>query len=113
MISQSRLVAAIVDQLYDNKEQINKVETRVSAHDKTIDAHNKRLEALEMLSESKTEEEYISQEQCGILRDRVKAKGKPATIWAKFRLHFEITRYQFLPRRRFREALDWLEQYNG
>ena len=74
-----------------------------------------RLKKIEEFQENKltlkNREEYITNEQIEVLKQRVKRKGKPSSIWCKFRLHFDITRYIFLPRNRFREALDWLENY--
>ncbi len=105
--SQTRMIKVIVDEIYHNRSLIDNVETDVKQN-------RERIVALERLSELQTREpevKYITQEQINILKQRVKEKGNPATVWAKLRLHFDVTRYIFLPRSRFREVLDWLENY--
>ena len=107
--TQTRMIKVIVDEIYRNRNRI----------DETIDnttENRERIVALEKLvkQDSLVEtDEYITQEQIKILKQRVKEKGKPCRIWAKLRLHFSITRYIFLPKERFREALDWLERYKN
>lgn len=106
MIFQSKLIKAMVEEMYDNKYRIQHIETRV-------DSYDKRIEALERLSENekKRDEEFISEEQVHFLKERVKSMGESNKIWHKLKQHFGVTRYIFLPKSRFREVLDWLENY--
>ena len=106
LIFQSKLIKAMVEEMYDNKHRIQHVESRVESYDK-------RIEALERLSESqnKREDEFISEEQVHFLKERIKSMGPSNKIWHKLKQHFGVTRYIFLPKSRFREVLDWLEQF--
>lgn len=45
------------------------------------------------------------------LKNKAKDKGNMRMLWVKFNRHFEITRYSLLPENRFKEALQWLEDY--
>ncbi len=104
--SQTRMIKAIVDEIYLNRNRIGNAENKIQEHDH-------RILALEKLSEEPQEKDpYIISEQIAILKERVKVKGNPCRIWSKLKSHFGITRYIFLPRDRFREALDWLESHS-
>ena len=104
--SQTRMIKAIVDEIYLNRSEIQEMRKEVSAN-------RKRILALEKLAEEGREKEieYLTPEQIKILQSRVQEKGKPATVWARLKLHFGVTRYIFLPKDSFREILDWLEKY--
>lgn len=110
LIFQSSLIKAMVEEMYEGKHRLEKVETRVDEYGFKMDSYNKRLEALEQLTESNFEQQVnISREQEKLLKERVKAKGSKMNIWAIFKKHFQIKRYRDLPKNQFREALDWLE----
>ena len=108
--SQSRMIAAIVDQIYLNRGQIGDLRDEIGEN-------RNRIIALENSSKKKIslqlEIEHITQEQINILKRRVKEKGNPCRIWSKLKTHFNITRYIYLPKDKFREALDWLENYRS
>ena len=105
--SQSRLIKAIVDEIYHNRGRLDTVETDVKQIQDRIAALEKRSRRSRPAKES----DYLSDEQINILKQRVKDKGNPCRVWARLKLHFGVTRYIFLPKEKFREILDWLENY--
>lgn len=96
---QTNMVKAIVGEIYVNRDHIKKVDSKAQSN-------TRRIAMLEKLTEDSPQ--YITSEQIKTLREKVKQRGNPATIWAKFRVHFNVSRYVHLPRHRFEEAVDWI-----
>lgn len=110
LMAQSRLISAIAEEVYQNRERVKWLENGYRSHEE-------RLLLLEKNSFEKERErievESISEEQVRILREKVKHKGSSSKIWAKFKIHFGISRYIFLPKHQFQEALEWLEKFEN
>lgn len=113
LIFQSNLIKAMIEEMYENKHGLKKLEHDVEKHDFRLDLYNKRIEALEELARTQNEEgiEKLSEEQLELLKKRVKLKGPGMKVWGEFKKHFQVSRYRDLPKQKFREALDWLENY--
>ncbi|MEK7485003.1 MAG: hypothetical protein AABZ60_11810 [Planctomycetota bacterium] len=122
LVAQARLVSAIAEEVYQNREHMKNLESEFKQHEKRVlflerqvlIEHKKKNPLLiaQNIYEISNQPETISSEQIKILKQKVNEKGKSLTVWAKFKLHFEISRYIFLPRNRFQEALDWLSSYS-
>ena len=106
LISQANIVKAMVQEMYRDREEVRKVRERVDKLELrfTMVDDSPRLQ--------QDQEEYITDRQIEILREKVKQMpGKAVSIWKKFNKRFGITRYKFLPAVHFNEALAWLNQY--
>ena len=104
--SQARMIKAVVDEIYTNRDYIKQVK-------EDIKCNKSRIAALEdmMFDSALGEKEYITSEQAKVLRQKVKRKGKPSLVWAKFRSHFGIKRYTLLPKEKYSDAVKWIDLF--
>ena len=107
---QTQMIKAIVTEINTARERIGKLEGKV---EKKLENYESRIAALESKRiQFHKEPNYISSEQIENLKALIKPSGKhPKTVWSKFNKKFDITRYRFLEKSRFQEALDWLKSY--
>lgn len=108
LYSQTQMVKALVEEIYLNRRHVEQIELKT-------ESNSEKIKALERLTNellASEEGQYISEKQIEVLKKRVKAKGSPTKVWSQLKQQFEVTRYIFLPKSRFREVLDWLENYN-
>ena len=107
IVAQALLVKAVVNEINMARDGINDLNRKYQEHDH-------RISILEsgQYRQQQLEVDYITQNQIEQLRNRVKKlSDKPITVWRRFNKAFDITRYKFLPRTRFNEALNWLDNY--
>jgi hypothetical protein len=107
LLSQANLVKAIVEEVYNNRREIRQNTESIKKLELRFSLLKEELKQVP----PPTNIEYISEEQIKILKARVKEKGSSSEVWWKLKQHFGVTRYIFLPKSRFREVLDWLEQF--
>jgi uncharacterized protein (DUF3084 family) len=102
---QTEMIKALLEESYENRKRLETVEKKVELSQERL---NDLEELTQQLTSSKTEE-YLSEEQIQLLKERVHQRKNPQKIWSKLKKHFEVTRYKYLPKAKFREILDWLE----
>lgn len=126
LATQAEILKASVAQMYRNKENIIQQQKNIDYNSENIIELKERISALEqqrysvreqkMVSMEKqnlepTTPECITSEQIEILKKKVKEKGRPIAIWKKFNKAFDITRYKFLPKSQFQEAIEWIKKW--
>ncbi|WP_372364798.1 hypothetical protein [Candidatus Uabimicrobium sp. HlEnr_7] len=106
MRSQSHMIKVIVDEIYTNRDFTKKV-------DADLQATKSRIKSLEQQYQNYSTDKYVTAEQINVLKAKVKKKGNPISVWAKLKSHFGVARYSFLPQRKFRDVIAWLENYES
>lgn len=109
-LDQSRLICAVVADVYKNKEKIEQVEIDLKGYNRKANYLEERVEAIEKQIKKSIQKKYISKEEALKLKNKVKSKQENSRrIWKHFKKHFNIKRYIHLPNDKFMEAMHWLD----
>lgn len=95
----------IAEEIDQNRDEIQKLKCEV----KNVAKSSQQL-LLPLDIEVPPKQEFIDKKQIRLLKDHVKEKGNPRKAWFQLREAFGISSYNFLPKHKFRKALDWLEK---
>ena len=104
-LNQDRIITAIVSELNKNRETLDGLQLTVDNQQEVMQKFEHRLSALEDNTPNPEVDLPITREQAKILKEKVSQKGRPISIWARFKKHFSLARYIHLPQSRFEEAL--------
>lgn len=109
LTAQAEILKATIADMYRNKENICQNHQNILGLEKRVFVLEKKTCYSEQKKDYSRILECITPEQAEILKKRVKEKGRPISIWKKFNKSFGITRYKFLPKSQFQEAMEWIE----
>lgn len=100
--SQARMIAVLADEMHKNVKRIDVLENDMYQMKKTVYLN----------PPARTTKSYISVGQAQKLKEIAKRKGKTRQgimkIWAKFKQHFNISKYTLLPEDLFSNAVEWI-----
>lgn len=107
LISHSKLVEMIVNEMYKVQEDIEKLKSELKKQQKKIEVLEQNSEVGET---KKTVEEYVTRTQRDFLKKEIEAKKTNQKILKEFKNYFKIRKCEDLPKKKFVEALEWLEK---
>lgn len=116
-----KALACEINEIHLQLRELEQLKERLTAIEKKLSEKKVILEAKKYEEESCSENNYplsinllISKFQAQELQKVVKAKASSKKevlqIWFQFKKQFEVTRYQHLPKAKFKEALKWLKR---
>jgi uncharacterized protein (DUF3084 family) len=101
LMTQAEVIQAMLQEVYQSKEDIGSIYTK-------LDFYDKRIAAIE----NSIGNETISHQEIASLCEAVRQKKVSAKkLWHKFNQHFSISSYKNLAKKDFPQALQWIAQY--